>query len=305
MAKIINFHDIASPQWFEDTLDVIQELYEVVPFSEVQRFYQGKSKSKNIAHLTVDDGHFSTYTIIYPALKKRDLSASIFVSPKIITEQSNFWYEESGDYEADQLKTCISEVLNVSVDRLKDFYPRSVMKTLTLEQNWEIIRLYQKKFSIPTKKYQYINTSQLLEMEASGVFDIGAHTQNHPILANETDVISRYEIQESVKNLGELLGRKITTFAYPNGSYDLDFGSREMEYLKEVGIDYAFSFQFKDLNIKDHLLSIPRYGLYHGTKDFVRKKLKYGNIWEPLKAKLFNNEDKHRKLIMKKLQNHA
>ena len=39
MAKIINFHDIYDRQWFEETLDVIQELYEVVPFSEIEKFY--------------------------------------------------------------------------------------------------------------------------------------------------------------------------------------------------------------------------------------------------------------------------
>lgn len=302
MAKIINFHDIYDPKWFEDTLDVIQELYEVVPFSEIEKFYQGKNTAKNIAHLTVDDGHISTYSVIYPALKKRNLTASIFVSPKIIEEKTNFWYFESGDYDQEKLRFCIAKILAISTEKIKYFYPRSVMKLLTLEQNWEIIRLYQEKHNEPTKPGQYINLDQLLELEKSGVFHIGAHTMNHPILANETDEVSQYEIHESVKKLSELLGKKVTTFAYPNGSYGLDFGSREMESLKEIGVGYAFSFEFKDLNKKDDLLSIPRYGLYHGNKDFVRKKLKYGKIWEPLKARLFNNEDKHRKAIQKQLR---
>lgn len=302
MPKIFNFHDIYDKQWFTDTLEVIQESYEIVPFSEIQKFYQGKIKSKNIAHLTIDDGHISTYSLIYQVLKERNLSASIFVSPKIIEEQTNFWYFESGDYDKEKLRICIAEVLGIQKESLNNLYPRSVMKTLSLEQNWKIIKLYQKKFNEPIKKGKYINTEQLLELENSGIFEIGAHTMNHPILANETDKVSEYEIKQSVQSLGNLLNREITTFAYPNGGPGLDFGQREMNFLKESGVEYAFSFEFKNLKKNDNLLSIPRYGLYHGDKDFVRKKLKYGSLWEPLKARLFNNEDKHRVNIKNKLK---
>lgn len=297
MAKIINFHDIYDKQWFEDTLDVIQELYEIVPFSEIEQFYEGKKTSKKIAHLTVDDGHISTYTLIYPVLKERNLTASIFVSPKIIEEQSNFWYFESGDYDKEKLRSCVAEILKIDCNKLKDLYPRSVMKTLSLQQNWDIIKHYQEKYNEPLKKGQYINKEQLLELEQSGVFHIGAHTMNHPILANENDEVSEYEIKASIDELGKLLNRKITTFAYPNGKEGIDFGEREMNYLKESGIEYAFSFEYRNLKKNDNLLSIPRFGLYHGNKSFVRKKLKYGAIWEPIKSKLFNNEEKYRNMI--------
>lgn len=301
MAKIINFHDIYDRKWFEDTLDVIQDQYEVVPFGEIKNFYKGKVKSNDISHLTVDDGHISTYSLIYPVLKERGLTASIFVSPKIIEEQINFWYFESGDYNKEKLRICISEVLEIPIEKLKEVYPRSLMKVLRLDQNREIIKLYQQKYDEPTKPGQYINVNQLVELEKSSVFEIGAHTMNHPILANENDEIAAYEIKTSIEELGKLLKRKITTFAYPNGSIDLDFGSREMRYLQEAEVDYAFSFEFKSLSEKDNLLSIPRYGLYHGNKDFVRKKLKYGSIWEPMKKLLLNNEDKYRKKIQREL----
>ena len=301
MAKIINFHDIYDEKWFSDTIEVIQEQYEIVPFSEIRKFYRGEIKSKNIAHITVDDGHISTYTIIYPQLKKLGLSASIFVSPLITTQETNFWYYECGDYNGDQLKECIAETIGVNPEKLKHFYVRSIMKNLTLAQNWEIIRKYQHKYKIPSKPGAYIKKKQLLELEDSGVFDIGAHTLNHPILANETDEISEFEICKSIEDLSSLLQRRITTFAYPNGSVGLDFGAREMNFLKKSGVEYAFSFNFKNISSKDSLLAIPRFGLYHGSKDFVRKKLRYGNVWEPVKKLFLANEDKHRKLIRKEL----
>lgn len=301
MAKIINFHDIYDRKWFSDTIEVIQSMYEIVPFSEIQKFYKGQKIAKNAVHLTVDDGHISTYTIIYPILKELGLAASIFVSPKIIEEKTNFWYFESGDYQKDQLKICIAEVLQIPIEKLENFHARSIMKQLRLEDNWKIIHLYQEKYDEPIKEGQYISREQLLELENSGVFEIGAHTMNHPILANENDEISTFEIKESINQLGRILNRKITTFAYPNGTPNLDFGQREINSLKAAEIDYAFSFEFKNLNKKDNLRSIPRYGLYHGNKDFVRKKLKYGTIWEPFKKAFFDNEEKHRIQIRKTL----
>ena len=299
MPKIINFHDIYDPQWFRDTIEVILESYEIVPFSTIKDFYNGKKINPKAVHLTIDDGHISTYTIIYPILKELGLTASIFVSPKIIKNQTNFWYAECGDYETEQLKECIAEVLEISKEKLANFYPISVMKTLSLATNWEIIKTYQNKFNIPTKSCQYITVEQLLELEHSGIFTIGAHTMNHPILANESNIISEKEIKDSITELSELLCRNVESFAYPNGSKGLDFGKREIDILKQCNINYAFSFEFKNLNLSDNLLTVPRYGLYHGDKNFIRKKLKFGAIWEPFKKVVFNNEDKHRKLIKK------
>lgn len=301
MPKIINFHDIADPQWFEDCLEVITSMYKVVLLSEIKEFYNGKKVDPKSAHLTVDDGHISTYTIIYPLLKKYNLSASIFVSPKIIVNQDNFWYQECGDYEDAKLKVSISAITGIPIEKLNPFYAHSILKTFTNEQNWKIIKHYQETNNVLAKVCQYINAEQLLELDNSGIFEIGAHTMNHPILANESAQDSKIEIQDSVKELGKILGRNVTTFAYPNGSPILDFGKREMQSLQEVGVDHAFSFEFKNLSKNDNLLSIPRYGLYHGNKDFVRKKLKYGSLWEPVKKALFNNEDKHRLEIKKAL----
>src|SRR5690625_8044501 len=143
MAKIINFHDIYDRPWFEDTLSVIQELDAVVPCPEIEQLYHGKKTSEKSAHLTLDDGHISTYTLIYPALKKRGLTASIFVSPKIIQDQTNFWYFESGDYDKEKLRKCISEILQIESTKLNNLYPRAIMKNLTLDQNWKIIYYYR------------------------------------------------------------------------------------------------------------------------------------------------------------------
>lgn len=299
MAKIINFHEIKDPKWFEDTLEVICSRYQIVPWSGIRNFYSGKSTTRNIAHITIDDGHISTYTIIYPILKKLGLQASIFISPKITLEHTNFWFTELKDYDQEKLKNAIATILKIPEAQLDGLYLNSIFKTITVEQVWEIIHLYQNQYHVPAKTAEFINETQLWELEQSGIFEIGAHSLTHPILANEESGDSKREIVDSVNQLSELLNRKVTTFAYPNGSPGMDFGSREKQFLTEAGIKYALSFEFRDLRKHDDLLSIPRYGLRHGSKDFIAKKLKYGALWEPFKKIVFNNEDKHRKKISK------
>lgn len=299
--KIVNFHEILNPDWFDTAVQVLRENYEIVNFQAVKDFYCGKNKGKNQVHITVDDGHISTYTVIYRLLKELGLSASIFVSPNIIRERKNFWYEEIRHYDNEKLKAVLADTLHIPQEKLTNFYTQSVLKTLKLEEIHAVIRHYKEKYNPGNYECQYITEDQLLEMEHSGIIHIGAHTQTHPILANESYRESEIQIKESVQELSEMLGRKITTFAYPNGSPGLDYGTREKKTLQSCGVDYAFSFIFRDCSKNDDLLEIPRYGLYHGNADFIRKKLRFGPYWEPVKRLLFQNEDKHRKEIMKAL----
>ncbi len=70
---------------------------------------------------------------------------------------------------------------------------------------------------------------------------VGAHTMNHPILKNEDDASSKFEIEASVGDLSTLLGSRVTTFAYPNGIPGMDFGEREVKLLGASGIRLAFT----------------------------------------------------------------
>jgi len=79
-----------------------------------------------------------------------------------------------------------------------------------------------------------MSESELKEAYDSGLVAVGAPTQNHPILANETEQTSRYEIQSSILELSDMLGTQVKYFAYPNGIPSLDFGEREIDVLKAM-----------------------------------------------------------------------
>jgi peptidoglycan/xylan/chitin deacetylase (PgdA/CDA1 family) len=65
----------------------------------------------------------------------------------------------------------------------------------------------------------YMTRSQLLEMDAGGVI-IGAHSRTHPDLRVCSDRELEREVLGSKEDLEDLLGKPVTSFAYPTGLID-------------------------------------------------------------------------------------
>ena len=159
----------------------------------------------------------------------------------------------------------------------------SIFKNLQIDEIWEIIKTYKKLNNSLAKEAQNMNNDQLIEIDKSGLISIGAHTLNHPILANEDEENSKMEIVNSINELSRILGHEIKCFAYPNGIPSFDFGQREMNILKNTNCKISFSTESKNFTLKDDPLCIPRFGLSYGNEYFVKAKLFLGRNWDKIK----------------------
>jgi len=65
----------------------------------------------------------------------------------------------------------------------------------------------------------YMTRSQMLEMDAGGV-TIGAHSRTHPDLRGCSPHELECEVRGSKEDLEDLLGKPVTSFAYPTGLID-------------------------------------------------------------------------------------
>lgn len=133
-----------------------------------------------------------------------------------------------------------------------------------------------------------MTVEQLKEVDHSGLVAVGAHTINHPVLTNENDDSCAYEIGESVTALAKLLEHPVRYFAYPNGRPGIDFGEREMNYLRSNNISMAFSTELDTLSVNSNLLSIPRMGFARmGLSPFnplIKLRLSMGKNWVDVKS---------------------
>lgn len=282
MNKVINFHEVTDIVWFEAVVMYLKNRYKMITSEELYAFYYCGKKLHNSCLITVDDGHISSYDVIYPILKKHQVPAIFFVSPEIARREKavNFWFQELYGYDKEKLM----QISKIYIDELNSQKINvSGVDGATVDVIWKIIHEYQKQHSVKPKSPQNMTVEQIKEIDRGGLVEIGAHTLYHPFLANETDATSREEILFSIAQLETMLQRPIHTFAYPNGRPALDWGKREVEYLKETSVTLAFSTDHHDFSLSDHAYAIPRYGLTYGALFFIRLKLFLGKYYSGIK----------------------
>jgi len=290
MNKIINFHDVRSKTWFEKTLNILLSKFNLVSIKDIEDFYYNGKTLNNSCHLTIDDGDITFYNIIYPVLKKMNISATLFVSPKICSELSNFWFQEIRGFDQDKMRKIISEDYDIDMNILKSYSMNVILKNMNINQIWALIGRYNSLYNLPLKENHNISIEQLREIDRDCLVTIGAHTMNHPILANESDETSKQEILDSIRGLENILEHEVKYFAYPNGTPNLDFAVREIEILKNANCSLAFSAEKKNFTLTDNPLSIPRYGLSTGSKFFINAKILLGKNWDSLKNIISKDE---------------
>jgi peptidoglycan/xylan/chitin deacetylase (PgdA/CDA1 family) len=279
---IINLHVVTDKVWFENLLLYLKSVYNMSPLS---RFEDAENYRKHgsLCHLTFDDGDKTFYETAYPLLLKHRVPATIFVSPRSVTEHFNFWFQEAGQYDNVVMQRIVAQELNVPQEKIAVFDYFSLLKTQPLDTIQRIITTYQKETNTPPKPFRNINLDELLEIHRSGLITIGAHTLHHPILPNETAEVSEKEIVGSIIELEKLLGSEVRYFAYPNGRYGFDFGEREIEILRKTGIKIAVTTEPHFINAKSAPLRFPRIGVTKGSIRTIKIKLKLGSWWEKLK----------------------
>ena len=122
--------------------------------------------------------------------------------------------------------------LHVALERLSGQAPPRRAVVLTFDDAWADNHTYALgelvDRSLPATLYapsrllgkaQHLSPTQLREMDAAGV-TIGAHSRTHPDLRGCSDAELEAEVRGSREDLEDLLGRPVTSFAYPSGLED-------------------------------------------------------------------------------------
>lgn len=123
-------------------------------------------------------------------------------------------------------------------------------------------------------KKGYVTLKELKEIADSGLVEVGAHTLDHVYLKGMSKQAQEKEIIQSKRELEEMLGIQIRTFAYPFGAFD----DTSIEVVKEAGFAAAVSVipgNVHSINERFYLYRI-RAGGFQGPHmfDFVEKTFK-------------------------------
>lgn len=301
------FHCVPSMNWFADTLNTIKRMYKFISIEDVESYYYADREFNNCCHVCFDDGHRTFYDSAFPVLKEMKIPATLFLSPKVVCEESNYWFQEV-DYirshvQDIRIRERICETLGCNYAQIEGYSIFSLFKSMKLRDILRVIDFIKEKDCINACTKHNINMTrdQLIELIDSEIVTLGAHTMNHPILANESNDDAEKEIGESVEELSKILNRDVRHFAYPNGT-KLDYGIREQLILRKKGIKLAFGGNRAFFDKTTDPLGVPRFGFSVSggeNTSVILSKLLLVPVWDSMRnmARGGKTEAKERKEI--------
>jgi peptidoglycan/xylan/chitin deacetylase (PgdA/CDA1 family) len=244
----------------------------VVSLEELlRRIASGEEASEDLVVLTFDDGYLDNRTHAAPILKRYDLPATFYVSSSCLTERMPFWPE---------VVAQMIRISNAPSLRLVEEEDSRQWPLATPEQRWlacsQLIARFRKR-SMAT----IFDALQLLAIElgvsldrARGAappvmdaadlqalvedgFSIGSHTITHPYLSSEAPDRQREELEDSRRQLEEVLERPVLDFCYPGGGYD----ETTRHLVAEAGYRSATTSEFGVVGPGDDPLRLMRIGV--------------------------------------------
>ncbi len=129
---------------------------------------------------------------------------------------------------------------------------------------WPILQKYKVKSNVyvmtGVSGPNYLSPEQIVELDKSGLVEIGSHTVWHPKLTQVTKSERLFELEQSKDYLEDLLNNDITILCYPFGLYN-----EEVKALaKAVGYKAGLTFDQDAWQNPDDLMELKRISVYPG-----------------------------------------
>lgn len=135
--------------------------------------------------------------------------------------------------------------------------------------------------------FRVLEDAELRRLSEAGI-EIGSHSLTHRSLARLPHEEAVREARDSRRRLEDLLGRRVTAFAYPFGTR-ADFSDATTEILRQAGYDLAFTSQHGAVRAGMDPLVLPRVKVESGDPDWLFPLLCGGamDAWRLVDAGLY------------------
>jgi peptidoglycan/xylan/chitin deacetylase (PgdA/CDA1 family) len=220
---------------FESHMECLQREYPVMSARELtQRARRGDLTDPTVA-LTFDDGYVDALVISSTILNDFGFPATFFIVSGALTHPCEFWWDTLdrvllGDHALPdtfriQLRNARFDLATSTV-RERHTAHGVLSNQLRLFERADRDRLIKelvrwshndRQVELPI---QTMTGNQVLQLASKGGVEVGSHTENHLWLPSQPPDVQLAEVRDSKVVLERLLGRSVTTFAYPYGGCD-------------------------------------------------------------------------------------
>lgn len=239
------FPEEVHSQRFDETCQWLASWFNVLPLDEaVARLQSGGLPERALA-ITFDDGYADNHDVAMPILQRHGLCATFFIATGFL-DGGLMW----NDSVIESIRQAPGESLDLrgipeaelgvypvaSVQQRRQAIDAVIarVKYLEIHPRLAAVRAIADRCKARLPRDLMMTSQQVLAMHRGGM-QIGAHTENHPILAKLSPESGRREMQRSKATLESIIGKPVTLFAYPNGKPRQDYGPEAVRAAKELG----------------------------------------------------------------------
>ena len=269
-----------APPNFDEHLEVIKKVGVPVALQDLAKSLDTRKLVPKSIVVTFDDGAADNLLTAKPLLKKHAVPATVFVSTGYVQSNREYWWDELDRLllqpgtlperlELNGLQRAFSWHLTDCQEYSESNHAQHRTWNVSSAPPTERHRLYKAliDFLLPLlpeerlffldelknwagntttrNSHRALSPTEIEQLADEGLVEIGAHSVTHSVLAELPLTVQRTEIGQSKKDLEDILGAPIKSFAYPFGTLS-DYTEETVRLVKESGFEYACS-NFRDV----------------------------------------------------------
>ncbi|RZJ12904.1 MAG: polysaccharide deacetylase family protein [Rubrivivax sp.] len=278
---------------FDEQLGWIKRLFNVLPLDEAIRRLHAGELPERAAALTFDDGYADNHDEALPLLQAHGLPCSFFIATDFL-DGGRMW----NDTLIEAIRRCRLPAIDLHGLRGHQGIELGTHSLQSIQERREALQVL-----IPQCKYLQPESRQLLvtavaaraevtlptdlmmsSQQVGALYragmQIGGHTGSHPILASLSAAEAADEIARGKAKLEEIIGERVTMFAYPNGKPGEDYlPTRDPGLVKDIGFESAVSTAWGAARRETDVFQLPRFTPWDRSyKVFGLRMLR--NLWQ-------------------------
>lgn len=267
---------VVTPEQLELVLGELAPHFECSSVSEAYRRWKqpGPAGARPPLGISFDDGAFDNYEHARPVLDKLSLRATFYVPVSNVERRHSPWHDrlsfallrsmaaarKARDIDFDRLLAPFGLRVSSFAAILPDDAQRlaaegvATARALPLAHRGDAIAALEAALGgaqVPDFA-ALMSWDQVRELHRAG-HEIGSHSLTHSLLTDLPDERLNEEIEGSRRVLSEVLGSAVSSFCYPNGSYD----ARVLGAVRAAGYECAVTTQW-GLNRKQSPFELAR-----------------------------------------------
>ncbi len=272
------------PEAFKSLLKRLKSSCNIIPLG---RLFSGDIPPGRFSvALTFDDGYANNLVNALPILEDLDLPATFFLTGCALHQEDILW-PDAVDLAPEVLKgpIMISDELWESRSR------KGLVSTVTgesLKQRCKtadapFIRTVVHRLAPIVRSgldsehhlWRQLNETEIRTLAASPFVEIGAHGLTHTNLQAMSISQAEEELRQSKQFLEQVIGRPVTTLAWPDGAYSRDLVERasRIGFRRQAAVEYRHKEDLVDPGIIDRLVVNPFVGA--GVQELALRRGRY------------------------------